>query len=174
MTPNVSRLRWWRLRPQFRDEPQNLFEHLPCDGDLGHLEENIPAVAHHLRADLDQLFLQTRQRPVLDRLRRRQRAQEIAEVVGERMKLEPYRVGGERSARQSRPFDRAFAPLAPLLPRPAFVEERSAALGGGANVPPDEADGGIKFPGIPLALGDTPPRLGPGCALIAKIGRKPP
>ena len=49
------------------------------------LEDNIAAVAHHLRADLDQLVLQTRQRPVLDRLRRRQRAQEIAEVVGERM-----------------------------------------------------------------------------------------
>ena len=61
-------------------------EHLPRDGDLGHLEDNIAAVAHHLRADLDQLFLQTRQRPVLDRLGRRQRAQEIAEVVGERMK----------------------------------------------------------------------------------------
>jgi len=30
-------------------------EHLPCDGDLGHLEDNIAAVAHHLRADLDQL-----------------------------------------------------------------------------------------------------------------------
>jgi len=41
---------------------------------------------------------QGRQRPVLDRLRRRQRAQEMAEVVGERMKLEPHRVGGERSA----------------------------------------------------------------------------
>src|SRR5262249_39658403 len=40
---------------------------------------------------------------------RRQRPQEIAEVVGERMKLEPHRVGGERSARQSRPLDRAFA-----------------------------------------------------------------
>jgi 2-phospho-L-lactate transferase/gluconeogenesis factor (CofD/UPF0052 family) len=64
---------------------------------LGHLEDNIAAVAHHLRADLDQLVLQTRQRPVLDRLRRRQRAQEIAEVVGERMKLEPHPIGGERS-----------------------------------------------------------------------------
>jgi hypothetical protein len=59
------------------------------------------------RADLDQLVLQGRQRPVLDRLRRRQRAQEIAEVVGERMKLESYRVGGERSARQSRPLELA-------------------------------------------------------------------
>src|SRR5262249_35570866 len=36
------------------------------------------------KVDLDQLVLQGRQRPVLDRLRRRQRAQEIAEVVGER------------------------------------------------------------------------------------------
>jgi hypothetical protein len=35
---------------------------LPCDGDLGHLEDNIAAVAHHLRADLDQLVLQGRQR----------------------------------------------------------------------------------------------------------------
>src|SRR5262245_8663964 len=114
MTSNVLRWRWWWLRPQFRDEPQNLLEHLPWDGDLGHLEDNIAAVAHYLRADLDQLVLQTRQRPVLDRLRRRQRAQEIAEIVGEGMKLEPHRVCGERSARQSRPLDRAFALLDPL------------------------------------------------------------
>src|SRR5262249_5986142 len=46
-------------------EPQNLLEHLPCNGDLGHLEDNIATVAHHLRADLDQLVLQCRQRPVL-------------------------------------------------------------------------------------------------------------
>jgi hypothetical protein len=26
MTSNVSRWRWWWLRPQFRDEPQNLLE----------------------------------------------------------------------------------------------------------------------------------------------------
>ena len=35
---------------------------------------------------------------VAARLRRRQRAQEVAEIVGERMKLEPDRVGGERPA----------------------------------------------------------------------------
>src|SRR5262249_47948995 len=45
--------RWWWLRPQFRDEPQNLLEHLPWDGDLAHLEGDIAAVAHDLRADLD-------------------------------------------------------------------------------------------------------------------------
>ena len=91
MTSNASRRRWWWLRPQFRDEPQNLLEHLPWDGDLGHLEHDVAAVAHHLGADLDQLVLQTRQRPVLDRLRCRHRAQEIVEVVGERLKLEPRR-----------------------------------------------------------------------------------
>ena len=55
-----------------------------------------------LRADLDQLLLRARQRPVLDRLGRRQRAQEIAEIVGERMKLElklePHGVARERPA----------------------------------------------------------------------------
>src|SRR5258705_12355515 len=160
MTSNVSRWRWWWLRPEFRDQPQNLLEHLPRDGDLGHLEDDIAAVADDLRADLDQLFLQTRQRPVHDRLRRRQRAQEIAEVVGERMKLEPYRVGGERSARQSRPLDRAFALLDPLFARPALVVESNDALGRAAHVRHDEADAGIKFSGMPLDLGDNPPRLG--------------
>ena len=37
------------------------------------------------------------------------------------MKLEPHRIGGERSARQSRPLDRALAFLDPLLARPALV-----------------------------------------------------
>ena len=44
-------------------------------------------MADDLRADLDQLLLQARQRPLLDWFGRRQRAQEIAEIVGQRMKL---------------------------------------------------------------------------------------
>jgi len=50
------------------------------------------------------------------------------------MKLEPHRVGGERSARQSRPLDRAFALLDPLLARPALVVESNDALGRAAHV----------------------------------------
>src|SRR5215813_13417537 len=173
MTSNASCWRWWWLRPQFRDERQNPLEHLPCDGDLGHLEDNIAAVAHHLRADLDQLVLQGRQRPVLDRLRRRQRAQEIAEVVGERMKLEPHRVGGERSARQSRPRDRAFALLDPLLARPALVVESNDALGRAAHVRHDEADAGIEFSGMPLDLSNHLAWLRPASGLIAEIGMEP-
>ena len=84
-----------RRRPQFRDQPQDVGEQVSRNGDLGHLEGDIAAVADDLRADLDQLFLQARQRPVFDRLGRRQRAQEVAEIVGEGMKLEPDGVGGE-------------------------------------------------------------------------------
>ena len=40
-------------------------EHLPWDGDLGHLEGDIAAVADDLCADLDQLLFEARQRPVL-------------------------------------------------------------------------------------------------------------
>ena len=69
----------------------DLLEHLLWDSDLGHLEDNIAAVAHHLRADLDQLVLQGRQRPVLDRLRRRQRAQEIAAPHLTRRRRAPLR-----------------------------------------------------------------------------------
>jgi hypothetical protein len=40
------------LWSQFRDEPQNLLEHLPWDDDLGYLEGDVAAVAQDLRADL--------------------------------------------------------------------------------------------------------------------------
>src|SRR5262245_42833620 len=89
------------------------------------------------------------------------------------MKLEPHRIGGERSARQSRPLDRAFALLDPLLARPALVVESNDALGRAAHVRHDEADAGIKFSGMPLDLGDNPPRLGPGSGLIAEARMTP-
>lgn len=55
-------------------------------------------VTDDVRADLDQLLFKARQRPVRHRIRRRQRAQEIAKIVGERIKLETDGVGGERAA----------------------------------------------------------------------------
>jgi len=36
-------------------------------GDLGHLEGDVAAMAHDLRADLDELLLQSCQRPIFDR-----------------------------------------------------------------------------------------------------------
>ena len=85
-------------RPQFRDQPQNVGEDVSVNCDFGHLESDIAPMADDLRADLNQLFLQARQRPILDRFGRRQRAQEVAEIVGECIKLKANGVGGEGTA----------------------------------------------------------------------------
>jgi hypothetical protein len=102
---NGSRCRCDRQRPQFRNEPQDVVEENFRNGDLGHLESDITPVAHDFRADLDELLLEARQRPILDRLRRRQRAQEIAQIVGQRMQLKTDRVRG----------DHLIAPLPSLI-----------------------------------------------------------
>src|ERR1700730_7055755 len=107
---------------------------MPGDGDLGHLEGDVAAVAHDLRADLDELLPQARHRPIFDRLWRRQRAQEIAEVVGECVKLKSNSVGRERPTSQPPAFDRPLAFLDPLLACSALVVESNDALGRAAHV----------------------------------------
>jgi hypothetical protein len=74
---NTSRWRWIGRWTQFRDQPQDVAEQMPGDGDLGHLQCDVTTVAHNLRTNLDRPLLQGRHRPVFDRLRRRQRAQEL-------------------------------------------------------------------------------------------------
>jgi hypothetical protein len=69
---------------------------MPMGGDLGHRECDIAPVADDLRVDLAHLILETRQCPIIDRLGRRQSAQELAEIIGERMKLEAEGVRGDR------------------------------------------------------------------------------
>ena len=63
--PACSRRRWRWLRPEFGNQPQDLGEHVPRHGDLGHLESDVAAVADEPGADLDQLLPQAGQRPVL-------------------------------------------------------------------------------------------------------------
>src|ERR1700731_1781672 len=58
-----------------------------------------PSTYDDLRTDLDQLLLQAGQRPVFDRLGRRQCAQEVAEIVGEPL---PW---AERGSRPPAPRD---------------------------------------------------------------------
>src|SRR5215831_18341862 len=53
--------------------------------DLAHLEGDAAAVADDLGTDLDRLLLHARQRPALDGLWRRQRAQEIAKAGCQRV-----------------------------------------------------------------------------------------
>ena len=69
-----------------------------ADGDLGHLERHVAAMADHLGADLDQLLAQAGQRPRLRRFGDRQRPHEVAEIVGQHMELKTHSVGGEGTA----------------------------------------------------------------------------
>ena len=66
---NTSRWRWIGRWTQFRDQPQDVAEQMPGNGDLGHLKRDVTTVAHNLRTNLDQPLLQGRHRPVFDRLR---------------------------------------------------------------------------------------------------------
>jgi hypothetical protein len=72
-------------------------EQVPCNGHLRHLENNVAPMADDLRAVLDQLFLERRQRPLLDRFRRGQDPLEIAEIIGGCVELKTHGVGGEGS-----------------------------------------------------------------------------
>src|SRR5271165_3863045 len=137
-------------RPQPGDERQKLLEHLPRHCHLGHLEGGVAAVAHDLGTDLDQLLAQAGQRPRLRRLRHRQRPHEIAEIVGQRVELEADGVGGEGSARQAGPLDRALALFDPLLCGAAVVIEGDEALHRPRQVGDDKADARIKLTRMPL------------------------
>src|SRR5208282_4550383 len=51
--PNPSRR--WRRRAQAGGAPRDVGERLPRHRDLGHLQHNVAAMAHHTRAGLDEL-----------------------------------------------------------------------------------------------------------------------
>jgi hypothetical protein len=55
-----------------RDQPKDFGEQVSGNGDLSNLERDVAAVANNLRANLDEFLLEARQRPVFDRLWRRQ------------------------------------------------------------------------------------------------------
>ena len=55
------------------------------DGALRHLESDIAAVPHDLRFNLEWLLAKRRQRPMFDCLGHGERAQEVAQIVGERV-----------------------------------------------------------------------------------------
>jgi len=85
------------------------------------------------------------------------------------MKLKANGVGGERAARQPRPFDRALALFDPLLARSPLVAELADVLGGPSHVRHDKAkaDARIKLTRMPLDLGDDPTRLCPAFVKFA-------
>ncbi len=102
-------------------------------------------------------------------LGRRQRAQEIPEIVSKRMKLETDGVGGEGTARQPRPFDCALALFDPLLARAALIVEGDDILGRPRHVRDDKADARIEFARTPFDLGDDAARFRPASCLIIEV-----
>jgi hypothetical protein len=89
---------------------------------------------------LIQLLAQRSQRPLSNRLRNRQRAEEVPEVVGQRMQLEADGVRVERATRQPRPLDRALTFLYPLLARPTLIIKADDILRLASQVRDDEAE----------------------------------
>ncbi len=121
----------WRQgsRPQPVDQVQNFSEQSSGDSDLRALKGDVAAMSHDLGTDLDQPLPECRQRPVLDLLRQRQCAQEVAEVISERMELKPNRIVAETMAGKACPVDGVFALLDVLLGRAATIVEPGDALG---------------------------------------------
>jgi len=107
--------RWCGRRPKPGNKHQDVPEHEPRHGDLGHLKRNVAAVADDLRTDFDQLLAQAGQRPRLRRVRHRQRAHEVAEVVGQHMEPQADGIGSEGTARQPSPLDRTLSLFDSLL-----------------------------------------------------------
>jgi hypothetical protein len=103
------------------DELQDVPEQMARDGDLGHLERDVVAVADDLRADLDELLAQARERPALDRLRHCKREKEVSKIVSQCVQLKQNRVCVEGATRKARPLDRTFALFDPLLARAPLV-----------------------------------------------------
>src|SRR6516164_9399219 len=85
------------------------------------------------------------------------------------MELKTNGVGGEGTARQPGPFDRALALFDPLLRRAALVVEGHDARWP-RQISHDEPDARIKLAGVTLDLGYDTPRLSPALRLIAKAG----
>lgn len=71
-----------RRRAKRSDSLDDRGEQPARDRDLCHLKGDVPPVADDLCADFDQLLAKRCQRPLRNRLWNRQRAEEVAEVVG--------------------------------------------------------------------------------------------
>ena len=118
-------------------------------------------MADNLAANLDQPVPERRHRPVFNGIRQRQCAQEVAEIIGERMQLQPYGVVGELAAGEPRPLDGVLALFNMLLRRAALIVECDDPLSRPSEVGHDKPDPGIELARMPLDLGDDPAGHGP-------------
>ena len=74
---------------QIINQAQDFPEQVPRHRHLSQLERNVAAMSDNLGPDLHQLVAQRRHRPVLHLLRQSQCPHEVAQIVGQGVKLEP-------------------------------------------------------------------------------------
>ncbi len=93
-------LRSWRGRSRSEpiDAAQDVGKQVSRDRDLGKLESDVAPMAYDLRADSDQFLPQCGQRPMFDSLGQSECAQEVAEIVGQCVKLKTDGVVAELAA----------------------------------------------------------------------------
>src|ERR1044071_2556995 len=96
----------------------------------------------------------------------------VPEIIGQRMELKTHGIGGEGTARQPRPFDRALSFLDPLLARAAPVIKGDDTLGRSRQVGDDEPHTRIHLARMPLDLRHNMAWLVPALRLIAEAGVK--
>ena len=126
-------------------------------------------MTNYLRTDLDQLVSQGCHCPMPDRLRQRELAEEIPEVVRQGQREAPHRIVSEVVAVYPRPFDRVLPFLNPLLHGPSLVVEMDNILRSHREVRNDGADTGEELPAIPLHFRDLTPGLTTSCTLVLDV-----
>ena len=107
---------------------------------------------------------------MLHRLGQGERAQEVAEIVGQCMKLKPDGIVAEPSTREARPLDGVLALLDVLLSRATPIVEGHHPLGRPAEIGDDEPDTGKQLAGVPLHLGHDAAGLVPALGPVAEAG----
>jgi hypothetical protein len=90
------------------------------------------------------------------------------------MELKANRIGGEGTARQPGPLDRALALLDVLFTGAAVVVEGDDVLGWPRQVGDDEADPRAQLAGMPLDLAHDAPQFLPARSSLVRPGRSCP
>lgn len=119
----------WRPRrrqrpPQAGYQAEHSGEDVARQRRLGKLAHAEAGITHHPLTGVDQPLAKRAQRPCLETLGRRQRTQQVCQVGGQRVELEPDGVCRVLHAGEPRPLERVIALLEVLLDRASMVLER--------------------------------------------------
>ena len=133
-------------------------------------ERGVAAMAHQPGAGLYQPFVEAGERPALDLLGRRQRPQEVRQIVGKSVKAETSGVCREAHAGEPRPFERILALLDVLLGCAPVVVEGQHPFIGQAAIGDDETNGRKQLARMEFHLGHNTPRLRPALRPVLEAG----